>query len=102
MRGQASARLEHDDQVQADEDQHRRRHRPRLDERACSSDVQREQVAGEDAERRRGPRRHGEARDVAQEPFDPERPALGASARKKAGIPIVSVAASVRWRGSSG
>ena len=37
-----------------------------------------------------------------RKPSDRKRPSLGASARKKDGMPIVSPAASVRWRGSSG
>jgi hypothetical protein len=35
-------------------------------------------------------------------PVDRQGPALGASARKNVGMPIVSAAASERWRGRSG
>ena len=99
----SSPRLECDDEIEADRNERGRGDGPCLDQGEVQN-VQRVEVAGEHSECRRGPGQDCEACDVTQ-----ERPAvegagavLGASARKKAGIPIVRLAASVRWRGSSG
>ena len=95
-------RLEREDQVEPDDDQRRRRHRPRLDQPEVEH-VERE--AGRSSARRARRRRPaGTAKRATsrRKPSVRHGPSLGASARKKAGIPIVERAARVRWRGSSG